>query len=537
MQRVGDTVDENEKKETAPESAESIEEQAAAPEDAASAAEERPAGAAEAGEQSAPEAPAKKHKRKKRGRGKIIGIVLLCYVAVLAVAAVLLDGRHAVVELNGPAEMTAEFGEDFIDPGARALSDGRLFGLSKRPLALEADRKVDTHTLGDTVLTYSASVLGKTVSAQRTVHVVDTEPPVITLKPAGALTSWFKGFEEPGYSAEDNVDGDLTARVVRTELRDKVLYSVVDSSGNESAVERPIQFSVSTPAINLVGDRDITIPAAMAYADPGYQAVDNLGNDLTEYVVVSGEILPYAAGTYELRYTIENEQGDAAIARRRVTVTPAERPQTVLPEQPTIYLTFDDGPGPYTDALLDVLHKYGVKATFFVTDQFEGYEDCIGRAYAEGHAIGVHSLTHNWNIYNSEAAYFEDFMAMEEIIKEQTGSYTKLFRFPGGSSNTVSRFNPGIMSRLAQYMQDMGYVYFDWNVSSGDAGGTTSTYQVIDNVCSGCAGKQASVVLQHDIKDFSVDAVESIILWGQRNGYAFAALDETSFEAHHGINN
>ena len=565
-------MDENEKKETAPERAETInakaaEEQPAQPDaeakaeaaaesapetekaeeksaaaeetDAPAAAEEKIAEAPAAAPESeaAPEKPAKKHKRKKRGRGKLIGIVLLIYLAVLAVAAVLLDGRHAVVELNGPAEMSAEFGEDFVDPGARALSDGRLFGRSKRPLALEADRKVDTRALGDTVLTYSASVLGKTVSAQRTVHVVDTTPPVITLKPAGALTSWFKGFEEPGFTAEDNVDGDLTERVVCTQLRDRVLYSVADSSGNETVAERTIQFSVSTPAISLVGGGEVTIPASMVYADPGYQAMDNLGNDLTEFVVVSGEITPYAAGSYELRYTIENEQGDAAIARRRVTVAPVERPATVMPEKPTIYLTFDDGPGPYTDALLSVLHRYGVKATFFVTDQFEGYEDCIGRAYADGHAIGVHSLTHDWSIYNSEAAYFEDFMAMEEIVREQTGSYTKLFRFPGGSSNTVSRFNPGIMSRLSQYMQDMGYVYFDWNVSSGDAGGTTSTWQVIDNVCSGCAGKQASVVLQHDIKDFSVDAVESIILWGQRNGYAFAALDETSFQAHHGINN
>ena len=476
---------------------------------------------------------------KKRSR-KLAGIILLCYLAVLAVAAVLLDGRHALVLLNGPAEMSVEVGTDFIDPGARAVSDGRIFGMSKRPLALDADNLIDTSVLGDVTLRYSASVLGRTTTAERLVHIVDTTPPVITLVPAGALTSWFKGFEEPGYSASDNVDGDISDRVVCTEMRDKVLYTVRDSSGNETAVVREIQFNISTPVISLVGGGEVTLPASMVYREPGYQAQDSLGNDLTEHVVVSGEVKPYAAGSYELRYTIENEQGDMAIARRRVTVTPLPAPEVVLPDKPTIYLTFDDGPGPYTAALLDLLHRYGVKVTFFVTDQYRGaYVDMIGRAYREGHAIGVHTLTHdgNWSFYGSEAAYFEDFMAMEEIIKEQTGSYTKIFRFPGGSSNTVSRFNPGIMSRLAQYMTDMGYVYFDWNVSSGDAGGTTSTYEVIENVCSGCAGKQVSVVLQHDIKDFSVDAVESIILWGRRNGYAFAALDETSFPARHGINN
>ena len=128
-------------------------------------------------------------------------------------------------------------------------------------------------------------------------------------------------------------------------------------------------------------------------------------------------------------------------------------------------------------------------------------------------------------------------MAAEELIREQTGAYTSLFRFPGGSSNTVSRFNPGIMSRLTKCMMDMGYVYFDWNVSSGDAGGTTETDQVLANVVNGCSGRSASVVLQHDIKGFSVNAVEQIILWGQRNGYAFAPLEANSPTAHHGVNN
>ena len=164
---------------------------------------------------------------KKRAR-KLAGIILLCYLAVLAVAALLLDGRHALVILNGPEEMSVEVGTDFIDPGARAVSDGRIFGRSRRPLALDADNLIDTSRLGDVTVRSSASVLGRTTTAERLVHVVDTTPPVITLVPAGALTSWFKGFEEPGYSASDNYDGDISDRVVRTELRDKVNAALDD---------------------------------------------------------------------------------------------------------------------------------------------------------------------------------------------------------------------------------------------------------------------------------------------------------------------
>ena len=93
------------------------------------------------------------------------------------------------------------------------------------------------------------------------------------------------------------------------------------------------------------------------------------------------------------------------------------------------------------------------------------------------------------------------------------------------------------MSRLAYTMTNMGYRYFDWNVTSGDAGETTRTRTVIANVKEGCSEHRVSVVLQHDIKDFSVDAVEEIILWALNNGYTFLPLDESSPGMHHGINN
>ena len=98
---------------------------------------------------------------------------------------------------------------------------------------------------------------------------------------------------------------------------------------------------------------------------------------------------------------------------------------------------------------------------------------------------------------------------MQEIIFEQTGEYAKLVRFPGGSSNTVSHFNPGIMTRLTNDLNDMGYAYFDWNVSAADTASDA----------------------------FSVDAVEEILSWGIGNGYSFRALDLTSPAVHHSVAN
>jgi peptidoglycan/xylan/chitin deacetylase (PgdA/CDA1 family) len=160
------------------------------------------------------------------------------------------------------------------------------------------------------------------------------------------------------------------------------------------------------------------------------------------------------------------------------------------------------------------------------------------RIVNEGHSIAIHTMSHNYSqIYKSEEAYFADIQGMQNLIREQTGVTTWLMRFPGGSSNTVSRFNEGIMTYLTQAVQDMGFCYFDWNVDSMDAGGARSAKDVFENVKDGVSARRISIVLQHDIKGFSVEAVEKILIWGIENGYKFLALDMTSPTSHHGVNN
>ncbi len=203
-----------------------------------------------------------------------------------------------------------------------------------------------------------------------------------------------------------------------------------------------------------------------------------------------------------------------------------------------VYLTFDDGPGPDTGRLLDVLKKYNVKATFFVTCNRSQYRNMIKRAYDEGHSIGLHSCSHNYaKVYASDTAFFDEFASVSKVVKDWTGVETKLIRFPGGSSNTVSKkYSKGIVSRVAKELTNRGYVYFDWNVSSGDAGETKNTDGVYKNVTKALKGNY-SIVLQHDIHGFSVSAVERIIQFGQKYGFTFKALDTNSPTAHHRINN
>jgi peptidoglycan/xylan/chitin deacetylase (PgdA/CDA1 family) len=140
-------------------------------------------------------------------------------------------------------------------------------------------------------------------------------------------------------------------------------------------------------------------------------------------------------------------------------------------------------------------------------------------------------------VYASEEAFMKELKNISDVVFNATGKRTNLVRFPGGSSNTVSRkYKKGIMTQLVNDLEKDGYVYFDWNVVSGDTDGARTREEVARNATS-TLKNDYSIVLQHDTKGFSIDAVEDIIKYGIENGYTFLALDEKSPTAHHKVNN
>lgn len=287
------------------------------------------------------------------------------------------------------------------------------------------------------------------------------------------------------------------------------------------------------PVLTLYGEDYVEVIARSTYEDMGYVATDNLDGDLTERVIVSGELNINLCGKYVLTYEVSDNAGNTTRVEKTVAV---KQPETIIPEGKIIYLTFDDGPGKYTDDVLDILKKYKIKATFFTCGN--GKPNLVTKIHEEGHTVGIHCKSHDYNVvYASEEAYFEDLFAMQDLIYECTGVRTTLVRFPGGSSNKVSEFNPGIMSRLTEQLAQQGFQYFDWNVSSGDSG-TKDTEKILNNMISGVKKHRWSVVLQHpETREFSMKALEDFIVWALENDYTFLTLDNTSPGAHHSVNN
>lgn len=206
-----------------------------------------------------------------------------------------------------------------------------------------------------------------------------------------------------------------------------------------------------------------------------------------------------------------------------------------------MYLTFDDGPSQNTQEVLDILKKYNAKATFFVTGEKKEFENLIKEEYQQGHAIGIHTYSHDYGkIYASPEAYFKDINKMNEIIEKQIGHKVKILRFPGGSSNTVSKkYCDGIMTRLTKDVLDKGYQYYDWNASNGDGDSHLSVNALLDTGRKEVGEQEVVMVLMHDGagNEETVKALPSLLEYYQKQGYEFRIIDDSTPEFHHHVNN
>ncbi len=194
-----------------------------------------------------------------------------------------------------------------------------------------------------------------------------------------------------------------------------------------------------------------------------------------------------------------------------------------------VYLTFNSVPGDNTEAILDVLAQYNVKATFFVTgSEEEGTAEVYQRIVNEGHTIGMHSYSNQYSlIYSSTDAFKEDYLKLSDYLYELTGTRSVYYRFPGGSGNEISNVN---MAEFVHILNEEQITYYDWNVSAGDAANSYTVEDVQNNVLEGVSKYKTSVVLLHDgpNKSTTVEALGPLIESLQAQGAVILPIDENT---------
>ena len=371
------------------------------------------------------------------------------------------------------------------------------------------DGEVNTSKLGKYKIKYKYIFKNKSLVLTQNIIVVDKEAHKIEIESAVVCPNEKK--YDVKYKIIDNYDGDIT-KLGKISYKDKrISIDVKDSNNNISSLSKIADIEdKEAPIISLNGNKTIYIMVNDSYEDEGVTVSDNCDEHLE--VKTDNNINNSVPGSYKITYTVTDSSNNTSSVERIVNV------YNVVNGERTVYLTFDDGPSEHTSRLLDILGKYNVKATFFVTGN--GSDEMILREYQEGHSIGLHTNTHEYSyIYSSVDNYFDDLNAVRYRVKRITGYESNLIRFPGGSSNTVSMNYDGgihIMSILTDEVSKRGFYYYDWNVLSGDAGETENTDEVYNNVIS-TLKEGNSIVLQHDTKGFSVDAVEKIIQYCLNN--------------------
>lgn len=445
------------------------------------------------------------------------------------------------IYMIGESKIKIEYGTDYKDLGATAKYLGKDYSGQ-----IKIENEVNSDKVGTYYVTYTLKNASFQLVKQRIVEVVDVKPPVIELTGSPQVKICPNGdYQEEGVSAFDEYDGDLTNQIKIKRKKNQIIYSVEDSSHNVIEKYREIkEIDEEAPILTLKGSEKIYVNLDGEYQEPGYQAMDNCDGDITSQVVVEGSVNSHKIGTYSLTYHVKDQSGLESSKVRDVIVSQRTDPESGNLKTGAIYLTFDDGPNEgTTNKILDVLKSEGVKATFFVT--CNGPDYLIQREFQEGHSIALHTATHNYSyVYQSEANYFEDLKRVSDRVKRIIGRESKLIRFPGGSSNTVSKhYNQGIMTRLTEEVLERGYHYYDWNVDASDAwqcakaNVTNKKECVYQNVTKNLYKNRANIVLMHDVKAHTADALLDIIRFGKQNGYTFEVIDTGTKMVRFKVNN
>ena len=444
----------------------------------------------------------------------LIAILIATIVFIMFLIPILII--HPVLEVN-EIEITSKVFSDSIIPDYHASYLG--FDITN---LVQINSDVDYHKIGDYKINYEVETGINRANKEVVVHVVDSEPPVIKLKGQATVELCNDNYKEDGYSAIDNYDGDITSRVVVTKSSDKYTYTVNDSSDNTTSVVRSFTKCTNKNEtkktdfyIELKGSQTLYVPLGSEYVEYGATAYDKQDGQVN--VIITGSVDNSNPGHYPILYSATNSKGETIEKTRDVYIFDTKTIQNLSGgEKGVIYLTFDDGPSAYTYNILDILDKYNIKATFFVTNS--GKDDAILEEYRRGHTVALHTATHQWSIYSSVSTYFADLDQVSD----------RVYRLTTLTSEVLKR----------------GYHYFDWNVCIEDAGtcAKKKTYAeqkscVKSYFIRGLSKNRSNVVLMHDIKKYTMESLEEMIQYAIKEGYTFDKINMNTEQIHMRVNN
>ncbi len=407
------------------------------------------------------------------------------------------DTTAPVITLSGANPLSHEVDTVFVDPGATASDniDGDISG------SIGVTGSVNASTIGSYTLTYNVqdSSGNAATTVTRTVNVVDTGAPSITLLGTDPILHELQTpFTDPGATASDAADGDLTASIVVTGSVDPNIagtytlsYDVTDSQSNPApTVTRDVIVADRTaPAITLTGSDPFNVELGGTFTDPGATASDVIDGDLSASIVVTGSVNTSVSGSYVLNYNVSDAAGNAATTVTRTVIVADTTP-------PVITLT---GSNPVNHEVNTIYTDAGATASDNTDGDISGNINVTGSVNAS--VIGTYILTYNVSDSSGNAAT----SVTRTVNVADTGAPTITITGSNPVNHEINTayVDAGATAEDAVDGNITGSIVTVNNVNDAVAGSYTVTYDVTDSQGNPAAQKVRTV----NVNDFTAPVI------------------------------
>ena len=281
-------------------------------------------------------------------------IILSSIILVMLVMVVLLIFFNPFIyfRVNGNKIITVDVNSNYSLPPVKAY----IFNNNITD-KIEKKDNVNIKKIGKYKVNYKVKYLLTTKELTIIVNVVDRELPNIVLNGEENITICpNKEYEEEGYSASDNYDGDITDKVEIINNDTYLEYIVKDSSNNKFSIKRNIvKEDKESPTITLNGNSKYKISLGSKYSEKGYSAIDNCDGDISSSVEVTSNLNVNKIGNYEITYKVKDGSGNEVAATRKIEVVDNTKSND--------YVNIVIGPT-YINGILIVNKKYSIPKDF-----------------------------------------------------------------------------------------------------------------------------------------------------------------------------
>ena len=200
--------------------------------------------------------------------------------------------------------------------------------------------------------------------------------------------------------------------------------------------------------------------------------------------------------------------------------------QSVECEEKKVALSFDvSGSSKEVNGILELLKKYQVKATFFLTGEWiDEHPELVKQIFKEGHDVGNHSQHHKEMTELTREDCEQEILMVHKKVRELTGIDMNLFRAP------YDDFNP----TLLQVTTNLGYYPIEWNIDSHD----WKNYgidPIVNEICNSEELKEGSIILCHTDTKFTKKALNKVIRTLQKRGYSFVKVSNLIIKSNYYI--